>query len=198
MTDHSQYREQQKILKYFEGKTDGLFWDIGAADGITNSNTRCLWELGWSGVLFEPCLQPFCKLVENYSGCQRVKLFNVAIGTRFEIGEILYNPELPQWSSMSADWIKTWPMKGELQPVIVIPIYSTVLHGAVVPDFLSIDTEGMDAEIIESFPRDFRPKLVVTEIDKPGAKERIEAEMLKMNYRKAWETIGNAAYERAA
>lgn len=49
--------------------------DIGASDGLRNSNTALLLrEQGWTGLLVEGSRYRFDKLVANYAGAQRVRL----------------------------------------------------------------------------------------------------------------------------
>lgn len=62
MKDYSQWGEQAAILQFFEGRPPAAFLDIGAADGITESNTYALHELGWRGVYVEPDPDQFAKL----------------------------------------------------------------------------------------------------------------------------------------
>jgi len=47
---------QDKLIieTLFPGKTNGVFVDIGANDGVTFSNTYLLEKLGWSGLVIEP------------------------------------------------------------------------------------------------------------------------------------------------
>lgn len=78
--NYSQNNEQQVIEEYFKGQ-QGAFCDIGANDGMTLSNTRRLYELGWRGVCVEPSPSAFKKLKQNYSGTQGIYLYPFAIGT---------------------------------------------------------------------------------------------------------------------
>jgi FkbM family methyltransferase len=63
-----------KILKYLEDIDNGFFVECGAHDGVFQSNTKILEDLGWSGLLVEPsdALYDLCKknrksIVENYA-----------------------------------------------------------------------------------------------------------------------------------
>lgn len=59
---------QDKFLneKIFKGKKNGVFLDIGANDGISFSNSYYFEkELGWKGVCFEPLQSAFQKLQKN-------------------------------------------------------------------------------------------------------------------------------------
>jgi len=47
---------QDKFVEqlFFKGKTDGFFVELGATDGVYNSNTLFFEKLGWKGLLIEP------------------------------------------------------------------------------------------------------------------------------------------------
>ena len=48
MTYYAQYNEEEIFKNFFNNKQDGFVVEVGAADGITNSNSRFLIEsLNW-------------------------------------------------------------------------------------------------------------------------------------------------------
>jgi len=64
---YSQF-EQDKYLNenIFKNKSNGVFVDVGAYDGIVASNTYFFEkELGWNGICIEPNLESYNKLVKN-------------------------------------------------------------------------------------------------------------------------------------
>jgi hypothetical protein len=65
--DYSQTGEQEYILAH--SGPPGHFLDIGAWTATTFSNTRALFEAGWSGVLIEPSPGPFLQLLRTCSAC---------------------------------------------------------------------------------------------------------------------------------
>lgn len=83
MKSYSQFGEQEAILAAFkspypegsEAKRRSLlersnrFLDIGCWDPITFSNTRALFELGWSGVMIEPAPGPMLELLRCCTNC---------------------------------------------------------------------------------------------------------------------------------
>lgn len=77
---YSQYDEERHILKAVAGITDGRFLDIGAWNAKTFSNTRALYEMGWSGVLVEPSPEPFLGLLKEYGNDPRIILVHAAVG----------------------------------------------------------------------------------------------------------------------
>lgn len=64
---YSQYDEEHILDFFFKKKKDGFVVDIGAADGVSNSNSRKLILDGWSGLLVEPNPNNYNKLVNLYN-----------------------------------------------------------------------------------------------------------------------------------
>lgn len=57
---------EQKLEKLFNGKRFGKFIELGANDGITQSNTKHLEEkFQWHGILIEPSIPAFNKLKQT-------------------------------------------------------------------------------------------------------------------------------------
>lgn len=191
---YSQLDDESKILEFFQGKTNGFFVDIGAGDGVTDSNTRKLWELGWSGVLVEANYIQFVKLKENYATAKNVVCLNVAIATRDSIMTFYRHPYLLGWSSIDDKWVDGW--KGDAIPEPVLGVRLERLNLGNRPDLLTIDTEGKDADIIESLPQTFRPKLIIAEIDKFDARQRINRTLNSRGYALVWENKANGAWQR--
>jgi len=162
--DYSQHGEQQVITDYFGGRP-GTLLDIGANDGVTFSNSRELLEKGWYGVLVETCEKTFSVLTNN---CQpftgKVMLHNVAIGTFvgetefFESGELI-GGDHSLVSSMKQSETKRWKKKSKPSDPVVkfkkttVPVidFATLLKNSGDPqfDFVTIDVEGMELEILE-------------------------------------------------
>jgi FkbM family methyltransferase len=82
----SQNNEQNLIQQYFGGNTGTLF-DIGAADGITFSNSRRFLLDGWKGFLVEPGKNSYAKLNNLYATREDIKTFNFGIGNKNEFKE---------------------------------------------------------------------------------------------------------------
>lgn len=163
--DYSQHGEQQVILDYFEG-CHGVVMDIGANNGITFSNSRALLELGWYGILVEPCKTTFAELVNNcglFTG--KVLLHNIGISDYcgeadfYESGSIINGHDHSLVSSMKIKETERWKKKSKPKDPIVsftkttIPVidYATLLKNSGNPqfDFLTIDVEGMELEILK-------------------------------------------------
>lgn len=81
---YSQFNEEEIILKYFNGKKDGTFLDIGANDGISFSNTYQLSLNGWNGICVEPSKTVFPYLEKTYKNNDRVTLYNFGVSDKLE------------------------------------------------------------------------------------------------------------------
>jgi FkbM family methyltransferase len=67
----------EKLVRFLNNKTNGVFFEAGANDGVFQSYTcRLERELNWSGVLVEPSLVAFNACKANRP---RSKVFNCAL-----------------------------------------------------------------------------------------------------------------------
>lgn len=193
--------EDEFIAKFFADTSKGTFVEIGAHVGLYYSNTRPLWERGWSGVMIEPDPQSFKALSELYATRERVSLLNVAV-TRTD-GTARFaqhaDPTRTGWHSLDPKWIATWE-RGKARYVTVnTRSVESLLNNGELPkecDFLTIDTEGSDADIVESLPEWWKPRLIICEMDKAGVRERIDREMERRGYTFQWGSYLNSAFAK--
>lgn len=149
---YSQNNEQDIILQYF-GSRKGFFLDIGANDGITLSNTYALQLQEWKGVLIEPSEEAFNRIKAS-NGVQK---FNVAIGTEdghctfHEMGNHLNAGDVSLLSTIKKTELKRWPGVEFKERMTEVWTYKTLLKHSPFKffDFISIDAEGVDYEILE-------------------------------------------------
>jgi|DEB0MinimDraft_3_1074331.scaffolds.fasta_scaffold14739_1 FkbM family methyltransferase len=198
---YAQYGEESIILDFFGQDSKGTVVDVGAADGIRYSNSRYLIELGWFGVLVEPHPTYFDKINELYKDTDSVTTINAAVYS--EEGEMPFyvygRDEHAQVSTLSKEFkervVKVHGNKFEEHPTMVRVIkLSTVLQDAGKVDFLSIDCEGVDMEVIKSNDWDlYRPTLVCVEHSMP--KSELHEFMNSVNYTFLTETQGNTFFK---
>lgn len=153
---YSQNEEETVILdffknqaKAFEGVGKGRVLEIGAYHPLIFSNSRRLIELGWEAVLVEASPKCFTAFETEYKNNPKVKLVNKAIGATTKklkfydsagaVGtafDVHYN----KWKELQLDYEE-----------ITVDCVSWKDFYAEYPgkyDFISIDTEGMDYEIL--------------------------------------------------
>lgn len=147
---YSQSTEESVILEHCPAT--GTFLDIGAYDPRVFSNTRALYERGWSGVMVEPSPEPFLNLLREYGNDPRIRLINAAVTAR--VGHV--RPLLKLFAT--ADALSTtletlrdrWGQNGGFYGSFLCADVSLeqilcLLDTAV--RFVSIDTEGHSVEI---------------------------------------------------
>lgn len=153
---YTQNQEEKYITEYFKD-FKGTLLDIGANDGKTFSNSLRLIELGWKAYLVEPSKKAFTKLTSLHSGNVNVECLPVAIGQSNmkaileESGWHLHHKsDIALLSTLVPEEKKKWTkVQFEQQECEVIDYKTfTDLVGYEAFDFISIDAEGMDWEIL--------------------------------------------------
>lgn len=77
---HSELQEELFIVDYFNNKQNGFVLDIGAADGITASNSfKLINDCEWCGLLIEPCYKHFSNLKILYEDISEINYFFGAV-----------------------------------------------------------------------------------------------------------------------
>lgn len=170
---YSQNKEEEAILKYFDGLNRGItppswviegrppcFLSIGENDGETLSNVRALALAGWCGCMVEPSPEPFRKLKALYEtekkGC--FYLYNVAVGNTngkailHDSGSLLKTGDTGLVSTLVAEQKKRFESVLSYTDVEVkVYRWKTLLNRFMIKkfDFINIDCEGLDGDILE-------------------------------------------------
>lgn len=198
MNHYSQNDEQEFILKFFDGFVGNLL-EIGAFDGITFSNTRALLELGWCGDLVEPDPRNVAKLIENCAGLS-VEIIPAAVGTQFTWGRLSMDATPDRgWSST----ITSRCLPGVLKPLpirLTVPVIEVGhLFQPQSFEFISIDAEGMDFEIVRAIPFEGLKACRLLCIEPHNLQEREEMRkwLLAAGFKTVHETPENLLVARA-
>lgn len=153
---------QDKFLNehFFHNKKDGVFIDIGAYDGVTHSNTYFFEkELGWKGICFEPIPSVFKKLTQT----RQCTCINACVGDKEEsldFIEVSGAPEMLSGIVKSYDPRHLDRLKLEITrdggsyeikkvPSVTLNKIAKYYNLSYV-DFLSLDTEGSELDILRS------------------------------------------------
>ena len=150
------------VRQFFSGQPTGFFVEVGANHPRLLSQTWHLEQAGWTGVLIEP--QP--DLADRLRRERTARVFAVACSTPANAGK-----DMPLHVAGALSSLNRERMAAGAQPeaVIRVPIRTLddVLSEAQAPlpiDFLSIDVEGHELEVLRGF--DFarwRPRLILLE-----------------------------------
>lgn len=158
----SAFRQDLIALLLNEFKTSGTFIEVGACDGVATSNSLLLErEYGWNGILIEPARAWRTKLVEN-----RVSAidFRAAWKTSNEILKFIEKTS-PGRSGILKTSQDDTAVK-EVYDVETITLEDLISeHPSITNiDFLSVDTEGSELEVLTGFPfHRFSPNFICVE-----------------------------------
>jgi FkbM family methyltransferase len=197
--DYSQYGEQEFILNYF-GDTKGVFIDIGAADGINNSNTKKLIENGWCGLLVEPTPVNYNRLVEMHSNNKSIIIENCGCGdvTKDSIFYIDNNDDYHQISTFLEEQKKVCERFynctfNEINLIVYNTTELLIKHNLTNIDFISIDTEGYDEKVLLGIDFDkININLICVELITQLGKSILETN----NFQLIHKTLGNQFYKK--
>lgn len=152
---NSQFLQDLFVLYFLNIKRNGFFVEFGACDGIDLSNTLILEKkLNWNGILAEPDKYYFESLQKNRN-CLTSNLivFNKSDLVK-QFTHVYNDPKLSTISDyINNDSHKSIRSVGEVFDVRTITLDNLLdsLNAPNVIDFISIDTEGSELEIIEAF-----------------------------------------------
>ena len=155
--------DREKLLvRDFFGDTTGFFVEVGANDPRQGSQSWHLEQSGWRGVLIEPQPQLAAKLRE----ARRATVFAVACSSPQRAGRTLPLHVAGPMSALNRERMAPGAIP---EAVIDVPVRTLddILAEAGAPrplDFLSIDVEGHEIEVLSGF--DFarwQPRLILLE-----------------------------------
>ena len=160
------------IAELLSFKKNGVFVDIGANDGVTISNT---WyfekELGWGGVAIEPIPRIYEQLKQNrkcklFEGCitpkSGIQKFVELSGATSMLSTLEQNISGLTSRRISKNIARQNTTKKSIDVVCTTLANLLEEHGIEEIDFLSIDTEGGELEIIKSINFEQFPVKVIS------------------------------------
>lgn len=191
MKDFSQTGEQGYILEWAKQHRIGRFLDVGAADGVTASNTRALALAGWPGVCVEPAAGMFEKLLELYRDAPVacVQAAVMPFEARTPLVPFHYSRDLVSTTEQAnAD---TWSELVSFARchVATVTVYDLMRVFPGPYSFVSIDTEGTSVELWDDMRRETnafaKGALVIVEAEDGGERWEIQQACLE-----GWARVG--------
>ena len=159
------------------------FFEVGANDGITQSNTLEIEKkLNWTGILVEPIPSSFQKLKNNRKNCE---LFNFFLSENENKNKIEMKYDFSFNNLMASineksifNFLKYKSIKVDSRTFGQVMEMSKVKE----IDFLSLDVEGYELKILKSINFEkYRPYAIIVEIWKEDCFEIIDY-LSKNNY----------------
>jgi FkbM family methyltransferase len=192
---NSQLRQDLFVLSQLNFKTNGYFVEFGATDGVGISNTYLLEkEFGWKGILAEPAKYWHNNLKSNrnahietncvWSESNSILSFN-------EVNDVEFST-IDVYSDTGGDYHKQTRKFGKTYNVKTISLNDLLLkyNAPKNIDYLSIDTEGSEFEILNTF--DFaahRFNVITCEHNFTPMREQILDLLTKNGYNRVYQEI---------
>ena len=155
--------EKVLVWQYLGFSHEGYFVEIGANDPVNGSQTWLLEKIGWSGVLVEP-LPAKAELIRAQR--PRSYLFVGAATDPAKVGElVLYVGEFDALSTTAKDPGRYDPAyAGEIRVPAKTMDHILEQAGAGKIDFLSLDTEGTELDVLRGLDLTrWQPRLILME-----------------------------------
>jgi|FAXJ01.1.fsa_nt_gi FkbM family methyltransferase len=154
MKHFAQLDQDAWIEDTFPPKYKGYFVDIGAATGVWINNTYYLEnDLGWKGICVEPNPESFSELKIS----RKCPIFNLAVADKDSKAKFTIKGEMSQIvfdnAADNRDIFGGGPSNKIIEIETVTP--TELLKRANAPtviDYLSLDTEGNERQILSVFP----------------------------------------------
>ncbi|MFT3807432.1 FkbM family methyltransferase [Arenimonas sp.] len=170
-----QVRELANLYKLLLGeRTDGLFVEVGAFDGTSFSNTSCLADVGWSGILVEPVPEFATACRSKYADHPGIRVVEAAVGAAAGVVELTVAGTLTTASKSSLeaykglDWAAPSVSQAHVISVEQLTLDSILTDAGVNRpiDVLVVDVEGGEADVFAGFSMDrWQPTLMIVELE---------------------------------
>lgn len=175
-------------------KREGFFVEFGAADGVYLSNTYMLEKtMGWRGVLAEPNPRFHQSLADN-RGCAVSR--KCVYGRSGETVSLLL-AEVGELSRIAGVHADDATADGKRRVSEVVEVETISLNDLLIQheapkeiDFMSIDTEGSELDILEAFDWDrWDVRSIVLEQNHGPTRDRLRALLPAHGYRQMWPAL---------
>lgn len=202
MISFAQNAEDVMLARLFPGKTDGFYIDIGAADPVEHSVTKHFSDRGWRGVNVEP-IKAYCdRLAEARP---RDICLPIALGECRET-RTFFNISNQYLSTFDPEAAARGVAAGGVlvEEAVEVRTLADICEehvGQTVIDFLKIDVEGWEEQVIRGgdWSR-YRPRVVLVEATEPNSPvprhERWEPILLATGYQFVYNDGLNRYYLR--
>jgi FkbM family methyltransferase len=196
MISYAQDLEDVRLARVFPETFDGFYVDVGANDPVELSVTKHFADHGWRGINIEPNPAQYERL-----RAARPRDVNVNVGLSNREGRLLFHecPAVHGWSTFSPELAAHYRRQGLVLRTYEVPVTTLAevclrhVNGPI--DFLKLDVEGLEREVVEGADWSrWRPKVVLVE---DAQHERWESLILAAGYVLSTCTSMNRYYVRS-
>jgi FkbM family methyltransferase len=196
---YAQEGEDLVLRRFFEERGTGFFVDVGAHHPRRFSNTYLFYRAGWRGINVEPNpdLTPLFARERPRDVTLELGVSDVAgvlTYYRFNDGALnTFDPELAR----KRDGLRGYRIVGttEVRVARLDEILTRYLPAGTAIDFLSVDVEGYDVQVLRSNDwRRFRPRLVLAEALDNSLGDATSSPIQALMERQGYELFGKTVH----
>ena len=196
---YSQCNEEEFIAAATAHLPAGRFLDIGAYNARIFSNTRALYERGWSGVLIDCAPRALVSLLSDYGAEDRITIVAAAVALERGFLQVHVGDDA-SITTADENLFQVWGKTSHFlkRPLIVpaITLWDIAQRfGAF--DFVNIDVEGFSSEVfLQMLKQGYRPACICVEHD--DRQDVLKAAAEERGYDLSGETAYNLIFKRRA
>jgi len=193
---YGQHFQDLWVLFHLEEMRGGYFVEFGGADGVKTSNTYLLEkDYGWTGILAEPA-RVWQSKIRQHRNCHvddRCVWSRSGETLDFIEPKMAYHATIERFAG--ADELAHTRLEGERYTVPTVSLNDLLAHWSAPEriDFLSIDTEGSELEILQAFDFDtWDVRLIAVEHGHNAAKRQGLLDLLTAKgYRRRFDALSD-------
>ena len=170
---YSMDEEDLEVKKFFKDEKKGFFVDVGSYHPIHRNNTMLLYKKGWRGINID--ISDFSIKLFEYLRPEDLNI-NLAVSKKNGYVDMFFQKKLSQLSTIkkiNANNVFQGKVKTEkiVSKKLTEIIDNSKYKGKKI-DFLDIDVEGADLDVLESLDFDrYSPELICVEVIKKKTEE---------------------------
>jgi len=196
---YSMDQEDLVIKEYFKGKNKGFYVVVGCYHPLQRNNTMLLYQKGWRGINVD--ISDFSIKLFKFL---RPDDFNLNLAVSNKEGEIdmFFQKKLSQFSTIKENHAKNAFQGNILNKKILSKRLTSILDESKYKDqkidFLNIDVEGADFEVLQSLNLNkYSPELICIEvIEKDLENSDVFNFLYKNSYKKIWSGVFSHIFQR--
>jgi len=196
---YSMDKEDIIVEEYFKCKNEGFYVDVGCYHPLQRNNTMLLYQKGWRGINID--ISDFSIKLFKFL---RPDDFNLNVAISNEEGEIdmFFQKKLSQLSTIKENYAKNAFQGNILNKKILSRRLTSILDQSKYKDqkidFLNIDVEGADFEVLQSLDLNkYSPELICIEvIEKDLENSDVFNFLYKNRYKKIWSGVFSHIFKR--
>ena len=192
--------EDIEIVKYFDNKKNRFYVDVGSYHPIERNNTMLLYNKGWEGINID--ISDFSIKLFDQLRSRDINL-NLAVSKNEGEIEMYFQKKLSQLSTIKKEQIKK-SFQGEVKiKKIISKTLTSILDETKFAnkkiDFLDIDVEGADMDVLESLDFEkYSPKLICIEVIEENNEDSDIFNFLKIKeYKRIWSGVFSHIFKKS-